>query len=671
MGERTDRKIRRAQRILKKIGLDGIIIQEFLGKGGFGSVYKVTLENDPTGIFYALKIIQIPLEDDRLPQEKKFLEKYLSVVKSLCSHCLVHVYPSFLREFEDDEEDKYYLTILADFVPYTLRHEKVFSLPEKKKVELILRLGECLEVLLKQGLVYTDLKPQNVGVEEGFIQPKILDLGGFKSVERLLHLRSTLSGTSSANFLYSPGWAPDEINLLIGKSPAEIKEFFKQETKDGKSTVYTLALMLAELLVNQPQEEWEEERTVEVKKRLKDHPLKDEIVKCLNRERNQRPTLSEFLERLREYLYGKEKVVVEEPKPETKIKVNQPKDTVLSKQQRDTIENLVIKKGQRLELTGKTYVVKKDIKIEPGGELIIKNATFLFEKDAGIIGKDCTFIAENSNFEALNEEWKNITLGGKIKGHIKGCTFKGGQGRFGEEIKNLLGLALNKYRTYGGALFISSYEGIYLFSNCLFKDCKADLGGGVYARENVQIKGCQFEYCSASWSGGGVYAWDSKIENCFFENCSSQDKGGGVYASGSTIKECKFEKCSAKWGGGVRAWSSTIKECKFENCSASNGGGVRANSSTVENCQFNNCSARDGGGVSASGSTIKECKFEKCSAKWGGGVRAWSSTIKECKFENCSASNGGGVYCYGSSNTLIGNTFYNCRPNNCGGKCSC
>jgi hypothetical protein len=89
----------------------------------------------------------------------------------------------------------------------------------------------------------------------------------------------------------------------------------------------------------------------------------------------------------------------------------------------EVIENLTVEPFEVVFLVGKTFIVKNDIKIEPGGELIIKDATL--------------FIAENSNFEALNKEWKNITIGGKIKGHIKGCSFKNGRGRVGKEFNNL------------------------------------------------------------------------------------------------------------------------------------------------------------------------------------------------------------------------------------------
>ena len=74
---------------------------------------------------------------------------------------------------------------------------------------------------------------------------------------------------------------------------------------------------------------------------------------------------------------------------------------------------------------------------------------------------------------------------------------------------------------------------------------------------------------------------------------------------------------------------------------------------------------------------IKETTFNNCSAKeYGGGVYAYYHTrIIDCGFNNCSANCGsefiddfadcgGGIYRVSYTNTLLNNSFKNCKPNN-------
>jgi hypothetical protein len=127
------------------------------------------------------------------------------------------------------------------------------------------------------------------------------------------------------------------------------------------------------------------------------------------------------------------------------------------------------------------------------------------------LGNNCTFIAERTVFEGINEKdkWGNITLTGKIKGYIKSCIFKNGQGRSGKEVYNLSNydsIILGNERerkTYGGALFIYSTEGDYLISSCQFENCSASKGGGVYCFGYLNtLIGNTFYNCRPNNCGG-------------------------------------------------------------------------------------------------------------------------------------------------------------------------
>jgi hypothetical protein len=420
---------------------------------------------------------------------------------------------------------------------------------------LILNLGRCLKCILKTGLIYTDLKPQNVWVGKDLTNPLILDLGGFKDIKRYIEFktRTTLGVSSlSKTWLISYYWSPPEFFELIKKSEKEIKELFSDEFKTGKSTVYPLALMLAEYWMKTTDQERSNNTPLQlVRKKLKT-PFKGLIEKALQEDRDKRISLDEFLNSMEEYLRTG-KIQTERKKSWISLLLgflgSKKEETVKGKTKKEKkLVNLRIKQGETVVLKGKTYEVLGDIEIEPGGELVIKNSVLKFSHDGGIVGRDCSLIVENSTFEPLVDEWKNITIGGKIKGNIKGCTFKNGRGRLDKEIKNLLGLELESDETYGGALFIYSTEGDYLISNSLFKDCSAKNGGGVYCEEDSKVENCNFKKCSANKYGGGVYLdKENTLIGCEFRKCFAES-GGGIFCKGrNTIKgyvciDCKPDK---------------------------------------------------------------------------------------------------------------------------------
>jgi len=576
------------QRFLTEVAsISDIQIEEFIGNGTFGVVFKAKLKNDPTQVPYAVKIITA--DQDGYVPELKTLKEYYSIIKQCCPDCLVTIYPSLFREgsYTVGFKPQRYLVIVSEYVPKTLEELKG-QLKPKDAVELILPLIRCLKSFSKKGLIYTDLKPENLGTFESLTSCKILDIGGFKRSKQLEDLAQTikLSRSSSSGVLFTPRYAPLELQVLHTKGRAEIKEFIEQELKEGRAYSYMLGAILGELI-------GAVERDPETSSWIvKESELRPLLEKALQRDREKRPLLEEFEEELKRYLYGSYKPLEvketkqEEPPKETREKAilklddSLPIEVVRSKKPArewkpkpkpkrvsselfqdlnepywhkvidrhkvledyikhkpiektehkelapqiglplnsvnnamhydpaiveapQTLNNYVVKSGQRLVLEGKTYRVNGDIKIEPGGELIIRNATVEFSEDGGIIGKDCTFVAENSKFLPQKKKWKNITLVGNIKGNIEECLFKGGRGRLGKEINEVKNLNLWDDKTMGGALFIESSQIVFLIKDSTFESCSADMGGGAWAYQNNRIENCKFENCNADRGGGG------------------------------------------------------------------------------------------------------------------------------------------------------------------------
>jgi len=80
---------------------------------------------------------------------------------------------------------------------------------------------------------------------------------------------------------------------------------------------------------------------------------------------------------------------------------------------------------------------------------------------------------------------------------------------------------------------------------CIFDNCEADNGGGVYIwKGEPSFTGCIFEGCLSESAGAGLYLYNSSstIRNCRFMECSSSDDGGGIYLyhSSPEIHNCLF-----------------------------------------------------------------------------------------------------------------------------------
>lgn len=143
----------------------------FLGKGSFGSVYKV--EKD--GMFYAMKIFQTEYlmaeYKDRLDREIKAIQKitHPNVVK-------FHSYGTFVdNEFE-------YFYIVMDLIEGKALTEYVGSVDEKRCLEIIESVLDTLDSVHKEGIIHRDLKPANIMINlEG--TPIILDFGLAKLID--------------------------------------------------------------------------------------------------------------------------------------------------------------------------------------------------------------------------------------------------------------------------------------------------------------------------------------------------------------------------------------------------------------------------------------------------------------------------------------------------------
>lgn len=171
----------------------------FIGKGSFGSVYKV----EKSGKFYAMKVFQSELLKTeykvRINHEIKALQKisHPNVVK-------LHDFGTF-RENEFD----YFYTVM-DFVDGQPLTNFVGTVDEPRCIEVIESVLDTLAAVHADGIIHRDLKPANIMVDKNGT-PIILDFGLAKLID---YSSITQTGERIGTYCYmSPEQVTDSKNI--------------------------------------------------------------------------------------------------------------------------------------------------------------------------------------------------------------------------------------------------------------------------------------------------------------------------------------------------------------------------------------------------------------------------------------------------------------------------
>ncbi len=171
----------------------------FIGKGGFGSVYKA--EKDEK--FYAIKVFQteflIGEYRSRIDQEIKALQKitHPNVVK-------VHDFGTFKEnEFE-------YFYIVMDYIEGQSLSDFIGTVEETKCTQIIESILDTIDAVHKTGILHRDLKPENIIVNLQGV-PIILDFGLAKLID---YSSITQTGERVGTYWYmSPEQVTDSKNI--------------------------------------------------------------------------------------------------------------------------------------------------------------------------------------------------------------------------------------------------------------------------------------------------------------------------------------------------------------------------------------------------------------------------------------------------------------------------
>ena len=198
--------------------LDHYRVENLVARSGMASIFKAT--DLRSGQSVALKIPHPEMEADVVLYDR--FQREQDIGRKLD-------HPFVMKVMFDDDRSQVYMVmewVEGRLLRQLLRDQG--KLPAKRAVDLTIKIAQALDYIHTHGVVHRDLKPENIMVKDGDTI-KLIDFGiaGNEGSRRLTFAKlSQLMGT------------PDYI------SPEQVKG----KRGDGRSDIYTLGVMLYEML---------------------------------------------------------------------------------------------------------------------------------------------------------------------------------------------------------------------------------------------------------------------------------------------------------------------------------------------------------------------------------------------------------------------------------------
>ena len=201
-------------------------VERRIGAGGMGTVYQGT--DVRLGQPVAIKVLH-----ERFTRDPQILPRFEN--EALACGRLIH--PNLVT-LHDYGQDKGLAYAVMEFCPgislsHLLRRHERLSVP--LAVELVVQVGQALQVVHDGEVVHRDLKPDNillVEVRPGHYHVKLLDFG-------------------IAKYLDEEGPALTQAGMVFGTPEYMAPEQAKGEPVDPRADIYALGVILFELLTGQ------------------------------------------------------------------------------------------------------------------------------------------------------------------------------------------------------------------------------------------------------------------------------------------------------------------------------------------------------------------------------------------------------------------------------------
>ena len=209
-----------------------------LGSGGMGTVYLAE-QSEPVERKVALKLIKAGMDSEQVLARFEGERQALA----LMDHANV------ARVYDAGAAGTGRSYFAMEYVPghEITEHCDRAELGFRDRVRLFLQVCDGVQHAHQKGLIHRDLKPSNILVKSAQGEPatvKIIDFGVAKSMQRKLsaHAAHTQLGTFVGTPVYS---SPEQILGRFGET-------------DTRSDIYSLGVVLYELLVGTPPHTWDD-----------------------------------------------------------------------------------------------------------------------------------------------------------------------------------------------------------------------------------------------------------------------------------------------------------------------------------------------------------------------------------------------------------------------------
>jgi serine/threonine-protein kinase len=212
--------------------INGYTFTDFIGAGGFGSVYKVTKEGEP----FAIKVFreEYVLQEYKNNGTNNRIQREIDIMKTVNHPNLI----KYVDDFKSNDLNVPSFFLVMEFAEGETLQKIIKNKGLKSETQIVNIFKNILEGIKglhqvrgideDKGIIHRDLKPENIIVKGESV--KILDYGISKVIDYT-------SLTSTGNFLGSP----------LYSSPEQITD---SKNIDKRSDLYTLGIIFYEMLTN-------------------------------------------------------------------------------------------------------------------------------------------------------------------------------------------------------------------------------------------------------------------------------------------------------------------------------------------------------------------------------------------------------------------------------------